>query len=138
MHDREDFINRETSLDLLSAGPRLYDRVPYISDLVYAFLNARTPVVTSTDVSRFIDTVKPIIIYCRLTSSTEMVEHISMEKKAHKPPEYMEKVKLQHPALCASYDKVMHDLVLHHQAKVLHFNWKKDSRTSLSFTLDNL
>ena len=68
-------------------------------------------------------------------SSAEMVEHISMEKKAHKPPEYMEKVKLSHPALVASYDKVIHDFVIHHKALVLRYNWKLDRLSSLKFTL---
>lgn len=139
LKDRKAFEDREAHLDLLNnLELRIYDRVPYISDLVYAFLECRDPVVTTTDVSRFIEQVRPVIIYCRLTSSAEMLDSISMEKKAHKSPEHMEKVIRSHPALVASYDKVMHDLPLRYRACVLHYNWKKSSLASLKFSLDSL
>lgn len=139
LKDRQAFLDREKDKGLLNAtAGRVYDRVPYISDLVYSFLEAREPIVQDYDVRRFLDQVNPIIIYCRLSSAAEMYDNISMEKKAHKSAEHMEKVKAAHPALLASYDKVIHDLGLHHRAMILRFNWKLDSYSSLKFALNSL
>lgn len=138
LKDQADFEQRERELKLLTKEPRIYDRVPYVSDLVYAFLNARDPIVQPHNVSMFLQFANPIIIYCRLSSSAEMLEYISMEKKAHKPPEYMEKVKASHPALVASYDKVIHDLQVKSRALVIRFNWRLDSLSSLKFSIDGL
>jgi ribosomal protein S15P/S13E len=138
LKDREEFLNRESRLDLLNPKAKIYDRVPYISDLVYAFLEARDPVVTLDDMNRFFSKADPVVIYCRLSTSAEMVQHISAEKKAHKSAEHLEKVMLQHPALLASYDKVIHDIQLRERTRVLRYNWKLDSLNSLKFALDSL
>lgn len=138
MKDRADFLAREQQMKFLEPGPKIYDRVPYISDPVYAFINARDPICTPDDLNRFLREVKPIFIYCRLATSAEMVEHILTTKKEHKPFEWIEKVSRCHPALVASYEKSIHDLVVRHHGFVLHYNWKVNQVESLTTIIRDL
>lgn len=138
MKDRADFLDREAKMGFLEPTLRMYDRVPYISDPVYAFINARDPICTPGDLDRFIHAVTPVFIYCRLRTSQEMVEHVLATPKEHKPPEWTEKVKRSHPALVAGYDKSIHDLVVRHKGVVLNYNWKLVSLESLVFSLKGM
>lgn len=108
LNSRAEFESRVEDLKLLAPEfSSIFDRTPFISDQVYALLSDRLPFVTMEDLKFMIDKVDPIIIYCRLSSSYKMRQHIDRSVKTHKSPEYMKKVIANHPFITDQYDLLM-------------------------------
>jgi len=120
--------------DLAREKPCLFDRVPQISEQVYTTIFHRPLGMRHFDLVKSLMSIKPVLIYCRLQYQEEMLDHISLQYKPHKSQEWIEDVRKHHQEIVNRYDVVMKDL----EGKVplfLHYDWQKDSRSSLIFNI---
>lgn len=122
---RQDFLNRIKAKGWDNPEPKICDRICYISELIYAPLHCHEPFVSSLELNNWIDRMKPVIVYCTLDSSKEMVERILMIPKAYKTPEFTAQVVKEHPEITRRYNLVMKEL------QHTKFNWKKDDLRNL-------
>lgn len=107
----------------------IFDRVPQISERIYAPLDNRLAAPAPTLQASLLR-LNPVVIYCRLKDVQQMFEFISTEKKAHKPPEHLKKVKEGFPRLIRAYDTLMETEVSPH-LPVVGYDWTQDSYTAL-------
>lgn len=124
LESRREYEERLIEKEILKARYVIFDRVPMISELVYYPLQKRGPFITIEEGLRDLRAARPVLIYCRLSSSEKMVSRILKTKKSHKTPEYLKKVQQEHRLIVASYDTLM----LHvPQETLLRYDWERDS-----------
>jgi cytidylate kinase len=107
--------------------PRIFDRVSYISERVYA----KEPLVSSLELNIWLSKVKPVLIFCCLTSSAEMVRHIFAGPKAHKTIEHLEEVKKNHAEITRKYRFIMAPLY------PINYDWEKCDFRNLLTQINN-
>ena len=127
---RNDVLRRNQAMLGFDRSKVIFDRVSPISDTVYRQAEGRPILVAFEEQLEFLKQFGVVIIYCRLGSSAEMVEHIDRSPKPHKPADYLEKVIANHPRVVELYDETM-ELVRQAGLPVLTFNWKQDRYTDL-------
>lgn len=113
------------------AGRFIFDRTPHISEAVYRRAAQAKPFVDVAQMLRELEELRPVVIYCRLASVSEMYQAISKDKKAHKPQSHLEQVLIQHKAIVDFYDGLMRDLEKRSAATVLRYSWKTDPLRTL-------
>jgi hypothetical protein len=118
---RNEFLERNKAKGWNDPSPKILDRVSYISERVYA----TDPLVSSLELYMWIQRMKPVVIFCCLDTSEEMVEQISSSPKAHKSLQQLQLVKDTHPGIVAKYKIVMTPLIR------IDYNWKRDDFRNL-------
>jgi|TARA_R100001530_G_scaffold109890_1_gene77249 tRNA A37 N6-isopentenylltransferase MiaA len=107
---------------IIEANPDcIVDRFPYLSEIVYR----QHPLIIDhkTLLSKweeFKEKNNIYLIYCKTDLKT-MYENISHEKKAHKPPKYLEEVKRRHPRIVDLYDQLFCTIGFD-----ITYNWQED------------
>lgn len=131
---REDLEKRMR--DMLTHDPSkvIFDRVSPISDSIYRQADGREQVMNVADQHEFLRQFGPVVIFCRLRSSAEMVEHISREEKEHKSGDYLRLVIERHQTITDLYDQTM-NLLRRMHIPVITYNWKLDRYSDLLRTL---
>jgi hypothetical protein len=103
----------------------IFDRHPLISDCIYktalGLRNLEDPRVLVKLLRRW----NPVVVYCRLESIDDMQANIVRTSKAHKPPEYLEKVLANHLRVTQCYDLFFAKL------PYLNYAWDTDSYNEL-------
>lgn len=123
LQSREEYFSRVEQKELLTRTQVIYDRVPMISEFVYCPLQKRLPYIEEFEAAAHLDTMQPVVIYCRLASSEEMLRRVLSTPKAHKTPDYLEKVRAEHPGIVKRYDQIIRRLP---QERVVTYNWQRD------------
>lgn len=121
LSNRLDFLGRVRTKGWNDLFPKILDRVSYISELVYA----KEPLVSPNELNTWVRNIRPVLIFCCLETSEEMVERISDNFKAHKTLEQLEKVKKEHPEITRKYKAVMSPLY------PINYNWVKSDFRNL-------
>jgi hypothetical protein len=111
---RNDFLDRNRTKGWNDLESKICDRVSYISERVYA----KNPLVSSLETNLWVGRVKPVIIFCCLDTSEEMLEKMTLSFKAHKSAD-MEMIKKEHPEIVRKYKVVMSTL------RHAYFNWNR-------------
>lgn len=125
LKDRDDFVTRCRDKGWLGTKHLyIFDRVSYISEPVYAWLAGREPLVSIDELHFWIAKVKPVIIFCCLDTSAQMLAGMSLYKD-HKTPEHISKVIKEHLTITARYKEIMS------QTSHLNFNYNKDDIRNL-------
>jgi hypothetical protein len=101
------------------------DRTGFISDPIYKLAMGVRPFINENILHRRLKSLSPIIIYCR-RDTLQMLDAISLEKKAHKSPEYLAQVKRNYYEVVAGYDRAMQRIS---EAGFIYqqFDWAKDN-----------
>lgn len=119
---REEFLTRAREKGLLMRNrPVIFDRSPYISEPVYASITGRDSYVSPLELEVMLKHLKPIVVYCCLESSAEMVDRMLLIPKPHKPPDWADKVRKDHPRIMKRYEEVLAPYV--DQPWFIRFNW---------------
>jgi hypothetical protein len=123
--DREELDRKcREQADLMLQGVIL-DRCTFISDPLYKEALGQPLLLSPTILRARLWTLNPIIIFCCRGSSDDMLTHILDVVKAHKPPEYLEQVKVNHPKIVAGYHREM-DRLSQEGFTILRYDWKID------------
>lgn len=87
----------------------VFDRISHISDAIYKIALGGKPLANQVRCWRYLhqDSGPIAIVYVRRLDDEGMLNSILETKKAHKPPEYLEKVKENHPKIVELYDDAM-------------------------------
>ena len=121
--NREDYFTRVQDKKLRVARNTIFDRVPMISELVYCLVQDRAPFIHEWEAMNDLIALRPVVIYCRLADTAQMLDRIIASPKAHKSPEYLEAVKKNHDSIVKKYDAVMR---LVPPELVISYNWERD------------
>jgi thymidylate kinase len=120
---RSEFLKRRELQEWLRTDrPVIYDRISYISELVYAPLHNHEPFVSKLELDVYIEKLQPIIIFCSLHTSEEMVAAMLKNPKPHKSAEFGKQVADNHAEITRRYHEVMSRIY----PPVFNFNWKYD------------
>lgn len=114
-HDGGPSRDREHALERIHAlngyDRTLRDRSTLFSDGVYKKALGITPFVSDEEINNLVaDYAKkrPLVIYCRPSMDVIFRNIGALDRvKAHKPPEYIEKLKVRLPLIVEQYDKSM-------------------------------
>jgi len=85
----------------------IFDRAPHISELIYPKAVGRLGVVGNSMLYHLLESLNPVIIYCRRKSMRDMWESIDHSKKAHKTPQHMAEVLSQFKNIVDGYDALL-------------------------------
>lgn len=107
----------------------ILDRTPHISELVYGNMNGRTCFATQEVMMLRLAKLKPVIVYCRLTSDEKMHELISEKVKEHKPEAHLKSVKEEYQGILDRYASVMAHA--REATTVLDYSWDRQLYTNL-------
>ena len=115
-----------TQIETEALDNPIFDRVCHISQFIYEGppINDQEHLMTQDEMTeRMVNTYNPIVIYCRLQSVEDMLVSITTNWKPHKPPEYLEKVKVGFPTIVRRYDETVVGLI-GRRMDVLRWDWK--------------
>jgi thymidylate kinase len=112
---RHEFLDRNRTKGWNDPEPKILDRVSYISERIYA----KEPLISSFEMNMWLQRVKPVVIFCCLKTSEEMVNNITQKTKAHKSVEQMEYVRKNHEEITKKYRWLMYSF------PHIEFNWSK-------------
>lgn len=125
---RHDFLDRNRTKGWSELEPKICDRVSYISERVYA----KDPLVSSFETQVWLNKIKPIVIFCCLERSEDMVVRISNVSKPHKSAEQLERVKQDHAEITRKYKFVMGGITH------IHYNWLKADFRNLLYRINEV
>lgn len=91
-------------------GAVIFDRVPQISDRIYKEALGVPQLLSEHILTSELVSLRPTIVYVRRINPEDMLGSILDVKKEHKPPEYLEQVKRNHPKIVELYDQRMREL----------------------------
>lgn len=118
---RLDFLDRARTKGWNDPYPKILDRVSYISERIYA----KEPLVSSLETNTWIHRIKPVIIFCCLETSPEMIRQMLLSPKPHKSIDHIEMVKAEHAEITRKYRFLMGSIT--HTT----FNWVKSDFRNL-------
>lgn len=123
--DAADLLLRIRQLE--TASPlSVFDRCSHISDCIYRRALGMPTLITEQYLHQQLKKWNPVIIYCRLESTEEMLNNISSKFKAHKPPEYLAEVRKNQLDIVRRYDLTM-DILSKEGMDVIPYDWQADS-----------
>lgn len=122
IESKRELLERLDNLDIMRKPRKIFDRIPLISELVYAPLQGREPFITRSASVGILKGINPTIYYCRLDSQEDMF-NLMLQNKPHKTVEWMEKVQADFGQVIESYDSLMDHLRLQ-GLRVIHYNWR--------------
>lgn len=111
----------------------LFDRAPYISEIIYRTAEGGTLFVPQGALLDRFASLRPLVVYCYLSSPGAMEKQISQSPKAHKSPQHLEMVLRQYPKIIAHYNLIFS--VLKKQILVLPYDWQRDRYSQLLETI---
>lgn len=115
------------------AGRCIFDRVPHISEIVYRRVSQTKPFIPGSQMLHELEQdLRPVIVYCRLASISDMHQAISKEVKLHKPPEHLQQVSTRYQDVVNYYDEVMQYLSGAPTVTVIRYAWDSDTVDSLT------
>ena len=124
---KQEIENLISDLEFLSWSKKLYiiDRAPWISEFIYS--NVMNQKLLTTP-QRLMEawTYPQQIIYCCPTGINE--SSVSLEKKEHKPPEYLGLVIGRHKRIVQRYEDFFDN---QKQLKMIRYNWKNETLEEL-------
>lgn len=115
------FTDLEAALSSSASGLVL-DRHPAISEPIYRAAAGEVCMMTPAVMLYRLAALKPVVVYCRLTSMTEMWQSIDRSSKPHKPAAHLEQVLRDYQTVVSKYDLTFSDPDL--GFPVLRYNWK--------------
>lgn len=122
INSKQELHDRLEDLDIMRAPRKIFDRIPLISELIYAPLQNREPYITRTAAVDILKMINPTIYYCRLESIEDMFNQM-VRAKPHKSVEWMETVRGNFEDLVEAYDDLMDHLRLQ-GIRVIHYDWR--------------
>jgi thymidylate kinase len=105
----------------------IVDRLPCLSEIVYCTAMGRPFPIPAVEMWHELLVINPILIYCTLSSSAEMLERM-IAGKPHKPPDYYDKLRQNHPKICEKYSELMSE-AMRAGLFVLRADWKIEGNT---------
>lgn len=109
----------------------LIDRCPHISEPIYAEAEGRKAHLPLSHLTNDLHSLKPLLIYCRLSSVKQMFQSMDKSKKAHKPAEHLAIVAKRYSEIVEAYDSKMAGLSLAKPIKFLKYNWEETPYQSI-------
>lgn len=129
IRSRSEFLKKVVTYNLMSPeAPVIYDRIPYISDQIYAPIAGHKSATSGSELNYMLERIRPVIVYCALTDNESMSRRISIEHKEHKTYEHLNQIQANHNEIVQRYYQLFSNL---HYSHVLHFNWMKDDIRNL-------
>ena len=106
----------------------LIDRSVHVSEAVYSILRGGLQISWSEyiEVLSKLKKLNPLIIYCRLKDSEEMMSLMKTEGKEYKSNEHTQNVRNEYMKIIERYDYII-EFLESMDFDVIHFNWKEDS-----------
>lgn len=101
----------------------LFDRCSHISNPIYTRVDGRQDPFPLEEYRTRLTSFNPIVVFCRLRSVDRMLNHILTTAKAHKPPEYLEIVRKNYPAIVDLYDQ--HIAEIEKIVPVIRYDWNE-------------
>lgn len=102
----------------------IFDRVPQISEQVYAPVAGRLSPLPGPVLLDSLVRMRPVVIYCRLQNEKVMRQAVSLAAKPHKPKEHLDLVLERHPEVVRRYDELMENVSK--VVPVLKYDWRVD------------
>lgn len=125
VQSKEELHDRLDDLNIMRNPRKIFDRIPLISELMYAPLQNRQPFITRKAAIDVLTGINPTIYYCRLADQERMFKQM-IEGKTHKSAEWMETIRKNHVDLVASYDELMDEL-RRADLRVILYDWTDPS-----------
>ena len=105
----------------------LIDRCPQISEPIYSAADGRRPHIPLSQLTTDLYDLKPLLIYCRLSSISEMFKAIDRSHKPHKPAEHLATVAQEYASIVSMYDDLMQGFGKSKFLRVIRYNWEETS-----------
>jgi GTPase SAR1 family protein len=109
---------------------KILDRCTFISDPIYKMGMGLIPFLPAAILQARLWTLNPVVVYCRRANAEDMLNAILDVAKAHKPPEYLEKVRANYPRIVEGYDREM-DLLVRQGFTIIRYDWMVDDYHAL-------
>jgi len=122
IHSKQELFDRIENLNIMREPRKIFDRVPLISELVYAPLQNREPFISRVNAVGLLKEINPTIYYCRLDSKEDMFNQI-LRNKPHKSVEWLEHVRGNFDFVVESYDDLIDHLRLQ-GFRIIHHDWR--------------
>lgn len=122
---KEELHDRLDSLEIMRCPDKIFDRLPLISELMYAPLQNREPFISRKSAIEILSYIGPTIYYCRLSDTDKMLDKM-VDGKAHKSPEWMNTIREDYYDLVTEYDRLM-DEIRQANVRVIHVDWTDPS-----------
>ena len=123
-----DYINRMNFVK--SHADLVVDRLPSLSEVVYCSAMGRPFPLPATEMWHELITLNPIIVYCSLFSSSEMLE-LMLANKPHKSATYYDQLRQNHSKVCEKYRTLINE-ASNAGLFVVRANWKVKDNTAES------
>ena len=126
INSREEFLVRVEEKGYFLNTSIIYDRCCYISELIYG----QEPYSTRKELDFFLEKVQPVLVFCSLDASKEMVANMLLTKP-NKTQEWIDQIKLNHPEITRKYWQLFNSLTN------FRYNWKYASMIGLTTRIDS-
>lgn len=104
--NRYEFIRR-LNFYSQNRGKFIFDRAPHISELIYPEAMGRLSVVGNSMLYHLLESLNPVIVYCRRKNMRDMWESIDHSKKPHKTSQHLAEVLARFKNIVDGYDALL-------------------------------